>query len=77
MAAKTTALPAVSMLLVFVVEVDGLQDTGNPQEILAVPHRDALLDGVDQHHSAHSPVRFGKRSPRQRGQFLGNQDMQV
>ena len=63
--------------LAFLVEVDDLQDTGNPQKVLAAPHRETVLNRVDQHNPAHRSVRFGKRTPCQRRQLPGNQEMQM
>ena len=50
---------------------------GDAQQVLAVPDRDARLDGVDQQHPADGAVHLGERAAGQRRQVLGWQHPQV
>jgi len=51
--------------------VEHLQDASDAQKIAAIPHREAVLDRIDQHHAPHRAVRFGEHRRANAGSSSG------
>ena len=50
---------------------------GNAQEIPAVPHRQVLLDGIDQHDPPDGSVCFGEGAARQGRNVCGREQAKI